>query len=366
MARQGNNKMGMNKKTAKGVGTAGATAGAASGGEASSGQQIVGQAGPWGAAISGVSQMATGPLDKSDSPVAGSIAAGIFDPSRNTKSLSDDRFSTGEKALSMALPFAYGFMAKKKDNQVPAQDPLELQRLAELDRIRKSIGAGTDPLTQQAVNQARQTGAATQANLSRVTGGDVGATVAAMTRAQRGTQAATNQAVAGAQQRLPFFEGLASNLRTRVSQRALEVGLLGKAQQNAERAQAAKERAANIGGAMAYLNNRQGLDGFDGSVNKSGTGAINTEGGMSTVLNSDVSGVAGAPPGGFWRNGANQQIPTQQAPLTSPGIVQVQNAGTIVSQGNQQVIDNLANTIRSNPSGAPSEEQLGLMNKLNN
>jgi len=153
--------------------------------------------------------------------------------------------------------------AKKADERIQAQDPRELARLAEINRIRKSIGAGTDPLTQQQINQARQTGASTQGNIARVTGGNVGATVTGFTRAQRGTQAATNQAVAGAQQRLPFFENMAQQLNTRISQRALEVGLLRRDQAMAEKAADQKAASANIAGAIGAL----------GGMPKAGAGA---------------------------------------------------------------------------------------------
>ena len=148
--------------------------------------------------------------------------------------------------------------AKKADEAIQAQDPQELARLAEINRIRKSIGAGTDPLTQQAINQAQQTGASTQANVARVTGGNVGATVAAMTRAQRGTQAATNQAVAGAQQRLPFFENMGKQLSTRISQRALEVGLMRRDQAMAEKAAAGKALASFTDGVTKALKKKDG------------------------------------------------------------------------------------------------------------
>ena len=130
--------------------------------------------------------------------------------------------------------------ARKADQQIQAQDPRELARLAEINRIRKSIAAGTDPLTQQQIQQARQTGASTQGNIARVTGGNVGATVAGLTRAQRGTQAATNQALAQSQQRLPFFENMGQQLSTRISQRALEIGLMRRDQAMAEKAAANK------------------------------------------------------------------------------------------------------------------------------
>jgi hypothetical protein len=145
--------------------------------------------------------------------------------------------------------------AKKADERIQAQDPMELARLAEINRIRKSIGAGTDPLTQNAIRQAQQTGASTQGNIARVTGGNVGATVAGMTRAQRGTQAATNQAVVGAAQRLPFFENMAQQLGTRISQRSLEVGLMRRDQAMAEKAAQGKADSANIEGALGTLGN---------------------------------------------------------------------------------------------------------------
>lgn len=151
--------------------------------------------------------------------------------------------------------------ARQADKAVTSQDPAELRRLAEIDRIRKSIGAGTDPLTQQKVKEAQKTGAGTQEKIKRVTGGDIGATVAGLTKAQRGTQNATNQALAGAQTRLPFFENLAQQLKTRVSQRSLELGLMRRDQAMAERAQAGKEAAANLSGALGYMMNKQGMPG---------------------------------------------------------------------------------------------------------
>lgn len=149
--------------------------------------------------------------------------------------------------------------AAKADQAIQAQDPRELARLAEINRIRKSIGAGTDALTQNQINQARQVGASTQGNIARVTGGDTGATVTGLLRAQRGTQAATNQALAGAQQRLPFFENMGQQLMTRVSQRALEVGLQKRDQAMAEKAAQGKANSANIAGALGALGNLQQL-----------------------------------------------------------------------------------------------------------
>lgn len=163
--------------------------------------------------------------------------------------------------------------ASQAEQAIMAQDPQELARLAEIDRIRKSIGAGTDPLTQQAISRSQQAGATTQQRIARVTGGDVGATIAGMTRAQAGTQAATNQAITASQQRLPFFENLGQQLRTRVSQRALEVGLLKRDQALAENAAKQKAASANLAGALGGLGNQQGIpqSGGGGGVPVSGS-----------------------------------------------------------------------------------------------
>lgn len=130
-------------------------------------------------------------------------------------------------------------------------DPFEQARLNELNQIRKSISTGSDVVTQSAIDQARNVGAQTQQSIARVTGGDVGSTIAGINRAQQGTQAATNQAVAQGQARLPFFENLSQQLGTRISQRKLELGLLDRGQRLAEGAQAGKDAILNLNSALA-------------------------------------------------------------------------------------------------------------------
>ncbi len=331
------------------------------GNNASTGQQLVGKAGPFGALISGVSQLGTSQLDKSDSKVAGAISSGVFDPASNLEALGDSDFSTGEKALSLLTPFAFGAIKKGKERGIQAQDPIELQRLAAIDRIRKSIGAGTDPLTQQAISRAQQTGASTQQRLARATGGSVGATIAALTRAQRGTQAATNQAIAGAQQRLPFFENLGQQLGTRISQRSLEIGLLNRAQSLAENAQAAKERAANIGGAVSVFSNARNAQGVTNFQTPQGFDS-GFSGGKAGIQDGSVGFDASQPPSLNTDFGVGNNF-IQQVPVVSPGAQS--SVGSGLPADNQAVLDQLSGVIRNNPSGAPSGAQLGLMNQLN-
>ena len=209
----------MAKSNVAGQAASGAASGAVSG--AMTGAKLAGMVGGVGAPIGAIA-----------GAVVGGVGSGI---------------KAGRKAKA----------AEQADASIQAQDPQELARLAEINRIRKSIGAGTDPLTQQSIRQAQQTGAATQERIARSTGGDIGATITGLTRAQRGTQAATNQALAAAQQRLPFFENMGQQLMTRVSQRALEIGLMRRDQAMAEKAANAKASSANLAGAIGALGNMQ-------------------------------------------------------------------------------------------------------------
>lgn len=140
--------------------------------------------------------------------------------------------------------------AKKKQEEAQAYipsyaDPVQAQRLAEIDRIAQNIQSGTDAATQTAINQGAETTAATQNRLARVTGGNVGATVDALLKAQRAGGEAANTAIAQGQSRLPFFKDLGQQLANRIEQRALELGLLNRAQASAEGAQQSKENAIN-------------------------------------------------------------------------------------------------------------------------
>jgi len=268
---------------------------------ASQGQQIVGAAGPWGAAISGVSQGATGALDKQGTDASGAIASGIFNPSRN---ITDTQGFTGaEKAASLALPGVQGVIANRKAKQnqnIPLIDPLEAQRLNEINQIRKSISTGTNIQTQNAVNQARAAGAQTQGQLVKSTGGDVGGTIGALLKAQRGTQAATNQAVAQGQSQNPFFQNLQQQLLTRTSQRKLELGLLNRAQSNAEAAQAAKEANLNRNAFIATNapvgeSQGQGLDILKTFTDRFGAGSGQPETAVPDLATPGIAGPVNQP-----------------------------------------------------------------------
>lgn len=160
--------------------------------------------------------------------------------------------------------------AKKKQEQAQAYipnytDPVQAQRLAEIDRIAQNIQSGTDAATQTAINQGAETTAATQNRLARVTGGNTGATVDALLKAQRAGGEAANTAIAQGQSRLPFFKDLGQQLANRVEQRALELRLLNRAQSSAEGAQQSKENAINRN---SFLASGVGMNELAGAGNR--------------------------------------------------------------------------------------------------
>ena len=164
--------------------------------------------------------------------------------------------------------------AANQSQQVPLTDPLEAQRLNEINQIRKSISTGTNVQTQAGINQARSIGAQTQNQLVKATGGDVGGTVAALLKAQRGTQAASNQAIVQGQAQNPFFQNLQQQLLTRVSQRKLELGLLNRAQQTAQSAQGLKNATLSGNALLATQGEipSGGADIISGLLSKIGQG----------------------------------------------------------------------------------------------
>ncbi len=93
-------------------------------------QSAVGSFGPWGAAISGVSQMGESALEagynmdefgnvsnKGYHRFAESFKTGALDPAQNLEVLGDDRFSAGEKVGSMLLPGLAGWFGSKHDQE---------------------------------------------------------------------------------------------------------------------------------------------------------------------------------------------------------------------------------------------------------
>lgn len=210
-------------------------------------QGAVGSFGPIGAAIQMGSQMGTGITSQSDSPLIASLGTGIFNPSSNLDFAMDKDNPIGQRLGAMALPGLAGFFAKKNEQSkpdVPFQDPRQVERLLEVERLQKNIQAGTDPGTQTAIAQGQANVAQTQGRLARATGGATGATVDALIKAQRVGDQTTNQALAGARTQLPFFQNLQQQILNRIEEREFDLRRVEQSQFMAEKAQSEKE--ANI------------------------------------------------------------------------------------------------------------------------
>lgn len=132
-----------------------------------------------------------------------------------------------------------------KASQLPVVDPLEAVRLAQLEQTRKNILTGSNPATQNKIQQIRNVGSAVQGGISRNTGGDVGATMDALLKAQKNTQAGVNNAVSEGQQNLPYFDSAVGTLSQRIAQRKADLWKINRDQMLAENAQSRKEANLN-------------------------------------------------------------------------------------------------------------------------
>lgn len=184
-----------------------------------------------------------------------------------------------------------------------------MARRAEIDRMAKNVAAGTDSATQMALDKGQQTTAATQSRLSRITGGNVGATTDALLKAQRAGGDAANQAIAQGQSRLPFFMNLGQQLSNRIEQRKLDLDLLARDQTSAETAQKQKEanvnaNAVNASGMLGDLAGKGGaVDRIKSLINSNQAGGasglitdpnapISTDSGLSDVIGGkEVQGI---------------------------------------------------------------------------
>lgn len=160
---------------------------------------------------------------------------------------------------------------QKKANEaqgIPVVDPAERARMAALEQTSKSLSSGSDVATKQGILQQKNIGRAAQNAISRSTGGDVGSTIDALLKSQKATQSGVNQAVAQSANRLPYFDNAASQLRTRMSQRRLELDLLNRSQKVAENAQARTDANVNAQALLATQGGTQTIPEGFGQVSK--------------------------------------------------------------------------------------------------
>lgn len=172
-----------------------------------------------------------------------------------------------------------GVKGQKADDaqMISESDPLEVARLSELRRKSKQLETGTDPLTKLNIRENQRSVRSAQHGIARVTGGDVGATISAMQKAQMTAQTGNNRAVAEAAKRIPYFDNAVGGLTSRIADRKLQLQLLNRAQKTAESAQYNTD--ANVSGQALIgalggglnLNNQNVING--GNVSKSSLGS---------------------------------------------------------------------------------------------
>jgi len=149
--------------------------------------------------------------------------------------------------LGKAVGGMVGNAGKKDGGQLPLSDPEQLALLAEIHRRRQQAASGVlEPGAQQA---AQQLLGATQSNLAKVSGGDVGGTVSALLQAQKLGGRNINQLLGQQQNQEKFFLSAESDLQNRVAQRKLDIQYLEQLRrqaQQAENATSGNENAANL------------------------------------------------------------------------------------------------------------------------
>lgn len=207
--------------------------------------------------------------------------------------------SAGMTAGAMQLGMG---LAKKRQADRMAPDIIDPNRVRDLEEARRkqaSLEAGTDTATQQALKQADQSTRATQRDLGKVTGGNVGGTVSAMLQAQRMGGGVTNQAYADAANRGAQMSALSNQIAKEISQRKLDIQQFRSVQRRAEGAQQSKQGFQNLAAQMSLGDYGQGM-GSGTEAQDSGAGGQTSSGSRMSSPNTGGSEGAGGKTGGMF------------------------------------------------------------------
>jgi len=143
-----------------------------------------------------------------------------------------------------------GFQNKKKAKQAEPglTDPGQVATLEYLKQKAKGFGTGSAFTAEKAM--VGQNTAATRSAIARNTGGDVGATIGGMVRAQQAGNAGIAQVIAGASQREQFFTQAFVKQENLVAQRKLELQLLKQSKLEAKAASQIQSGTSNLMGGL--------------------------------------------------------------------------------------------------------------------
>lgn len=165
-----------------------------------------------------------------------------------------NRAGQGVGALTGAAQLIGAGQAKKKAMASTPEmlDPTQGAFLAELQQKKNALNVGSQ--YSSSIDAINDNMAQTQDVLAGNSGGDAGGTVAALLKSQQAANQGVGQVLAQGQQSEGMYTGLYGNLLDKISQRKLELGLLGRAQNMAEWAQKKQAGTANfLAGAQNFM-----------------------------------------------------------------------------------------------------------------
>ena len=179
--------------------------------------------------------------------------------------------AVGAKLGSAAggLGTMFSGMAKKKRAEKARPDlvdPDTQARLEQAKRKLKSMEAGTDTATMNALRENQRLTEATKSDIAKNTGGNVAGTVDAMLKAQRTSGRNINSAVADSARRSSGFRSVVDRLADRVADRKREIQQDISSQLYAEAAESIQTGQQNfLTGALSSIDSIPTKEGGDGS-----------------------------------------------------------------------------------------------------
>ena len=175
-----------------------------------------------------------------------STATPSFDPA-----IAFEQAKTVAGGLFGAAQLGAGVIKGRQVPDLSLTDPAQVALLEDIRAKRKSIETGAG--ASLGIREAEQLGATTQANIARVTGGDVGGTVSGLIKAQRATDVAKNRAIAASRTQLPALTSLGVDLTGQIAARKLGIQGLERAQKLAEATQLKTQGFGNLAASTASL-----------------------------------------------------------------------------------------------------------------
>jgi len=175
-------------------------------------------------------------LEQSNDPTVseiGSQTSTMFNPAQ----AATDASSSGDYwgALSASLGIAPELFKGKNKNNLPLTDPAQVDYLAALKRKQRALDTGTMYQPQQ--DLIRGAGAKAQSNLLKLTGGDIGASVAGVNAVNRSTGRNLNELFGEMGLEGLKMNDMVGSLIDKIAQRKLEIQAYQKGQQMVSSAQ---------------------------------------------------------------------------------------------------------------------------------